>query len=304
MPHSTPNGTANGTLFRLSAFSDTPEGGNPAGVWIGDALPAPETMQRIAAEVGYSETAFVSPRHGRERIVRYYSPEAEVSFCGHATIATGVVLGETEGDGTYRLATAIGEVPVEVSLRDGRRTASLTSVTPQHMPAADDLIDESLAALGWKFDDLDATIPPAKAYAGAWHLVLAVADAQRLKTLAYDFERLKTLMQREGLTTLQLVWRERTDLYHARDPFPVGGVIEDPATGAAAAALGGYLRDAGLLAAPSNFVIHQGDAMGRPSCLNVHVPATGGIVVSGTAVAIRNPGEISATCRLADDTDR
>jgi PhzF family phenazine biosynthesis protein len=282
MPHSAPNGT----LFRLSAFSDTPEGGNPAGVWVGDALPTPETMQRIAAEVGYSETAFVSPRHGPDRVVRYYSPEAEVSFCGHATIAAGVVLGETEGDGTYRLTTAIGEVPVEVGMRGGQRTASLTSVTPQHTPAADDLVDESLAALGWRSGDLDAAIPPVKAYAGAWHLVLAVADAQRLNTLAYDFERLKTLMLREGLTTLQLVWRERADRYHARNPFPVGGVVEDPATGAAAAALGGYLRDAGLLAAPSTFVIHQGDAMGRPSRLTVHVPATGGIVVSGTAVAI------------------
>jgi PhzF family phenazine biosynthesis protein len=85
---------------------------------------------------------------------------------------------------------------------------------------------------------------------------------------------------------VQLVWRERTDLFHSRNPFPVGGVVEDPATGAAAAALGGYLRDARLLEAPCRFVIYQGTDMQRPSLLNVHVPAAGGITVSGSALDI------------------
>ncbi len=62
--------------------------------------------------------------------------------------------------------------------------------------------------------------------------------------------------------------------------------MEDPATGAAAAALGGYLRDAGLIAPPATFVIRQGEAMGRPSLLTVGVPAVGGIVVTGSAVEI------------------
>ena len=69
-------------------------------------------MQRIAAEVGFSETAFVAPAAGSDRIVRYYSPEAEVSFCGHATIALGVALRGAGGFATYRLATPAGEVPV------------------------------------------------------------------------------------------------------------------------------------------------------------------------------------------------
>jgi PhzF family phenazine biosynthesis protein len=63
-------------------------------------------------------------------------------------------------------------------------------------------------------------------------------------------------------------------------------VIEDPATGASAAALGGYLRDAGLMRVPFQFRIRQGEAMGRPSKLLVDVPRTGGIVVSGTAIEI------------------
>lgn len=275
-----------GSLRRLAAFTTTPEGGNPAGVWIGDALPDPETMQRIAAEVGFSETAFVAPEVGFDRTVRYYSPEAEVSFCGHATIATGVALGETSGDGTYRLATTVGEVAVTVRTREGHREASLTSVEPAHTLAAAALVDEVLAALRWRRDDLDPDLPPARAYAGAWHLVLAAARAERLANLAYDFGALKDVMLKDGLTTIQLVWRESELLFHARNPFPVGGVVEDPATGAAAAALGGYLRAAKLVPVPSTVLIRQGDAMGRPSRLVVDIPASGGIVVSGAAVAL------------------
>ena len=275
-----------GTLHRLSAFTTDPEGGNPAGVWVGDALPEPEVMQRIAAEVGFSETAFVAPATGLERIVRYYSPEAEVSFCGHATIATGVALGESGGDGLYKLATSVGEVPVAVRSRDGLREASLTSVEPRHETVPEALLVGALSALGWQRDDLDESIPPAKAYAGAWHLVLAVDRAERLAELDYDFETLKALMLKDGLTTLQLVWRESPDLFHSRNPFPVGGVVEDPATGAAAAALGGYLRNVGLIAAPATIVILQGEAMGRPSRLVVEIPTDGGIVVSGAAVSL------------------
>ncbi|HTX71913.1 MAG TPA: PhzF family phenazine biosynthesis protein [Rectinemataceae bacterium] len=276
-------------LYRRSAFSDRPGGGNPAGVWIGEALPAADVMQRIAAEVGYSETAFVAPAQGRIRTIRYYSPEMEVPFCGHATIATGVVLGETEGDGQYRLMTSVGEVTVEVQSKAGMREAALTSVEPRQAAIDDQVLNDVLAALGWGAADLDGAVPAIKAYAGAWHLVLAVRQRSRLDELQYDFEGLKAIMTSENLTTLQLVWRENDRLFHARNPFPVGGIVEDPATGAAAAALGGYLRDAGLIDVPASILILQGEAMGRPSRLTVEIPTAGGIVVRGTAVPIEAP---------------
>ncbi|MCE8016529.1 PhzF family phenazine biosynthesis isomerase [Halomonas sp. MCCC 1A17488] len=275
-----------GTLFRLAAFTDDPSGGNPAGVWLGEALPDPAEMQRIAAEVGYSETAFIAPAEGERRIVRYYSPQAEVSFCGHATVASGVQMGQLSGAGTYLLETAVGEVMVTVNQVEGEWQASLVSVTPEFRPAEPALVEEVRELLGWQAEELDLEIPPVRAYAGAWHLVLACKTEQRLARLEYDFERLKALMLREGLTTLQLVWRESEARFHARDPFPVGGVVEDPATGAAAAALGGYLRDAGLLQAPAQLTILQGEAMGRPSRLQVDIPLSGGIVVTGQAVSL------------------
>ncbi len=94
-------------------------------------------------------------------------------------------------------------------------------------------------------------------------------------------------MTAEGWTTIQLVWRQSPDVFHSRVPFPVGGVVEDPATGAAAAALGAYLRELGLVQPPATVTIHQGDDMGRPSLLSVEIdPGSGGIRVSGNAVPI------------------
>lgn len=275
-----------GTLMRLAAFTDSPGGGNPAGVWVGDALPSPEHMQVIAAEVGYSETAFVAPATGKHRNVRYFSPEAEVSFCGHATVAAAVAIAGDDGAGDYTFATAVGNVPVAVRSSDGITTAALTSVAPRFEPAPDALLASALKLLSWTPDELDAALPPAVAFAGAQHLVIAAAHRSRLDELEYSFDAMKSLMLEHDLTTLQLVWRESNDVFYARNPFPVGGVVEDPATGAAAAALGGYLREAGLVEAPARVLIHQGGQMGRPSRLHVEIPVNGGIVVRGAAVAM------------------
>lgn len=274
------------SLHRVAAFTTTPTGGNPAGVWIGEEFPADVEMQRLAAEIGFSETAFVTPTRGDRRRVRYFSPLAEVPFCGHATIATGAVLGELSGVGRYQLDTSVGVVPVDVREHDGHYEASLTSVEPTHTAATPALVAAVLGALDWPNAELDPSIPPARMYAGAWHLVLAVRTRERLDALDYDFDRLKAIMLGDGLTTIQLVWRAPDGAFHSRNPFPVGGIVEDPATGAAAAALGGYLRDTVLVVAPQTIVILQGEAMGRPSRIVVHIPQAGGIVVTGAAVAM------------------
>jgi PhzF family phenazine biosynthesis protein len=147
---------------------------------------------------------------------------------------------------------------------------------------------ELLSALGWREDELDPALPPRVGFAGAHHPIVAAASRERLAGLDYDFARLRALMERRDWTTIQLVWREAPERFHARDPFPVGGVVEDPATGAAAAALGAYLRALGLVEPPARVTIHQGDDMGRPSVLLVDVPEgdASGIAVSGGAVPL------------------
>jgi PhzF family phenazine biosynthesis protein len=148
-------------------------------------------------------------------------------------------------------------------------------------------VAEALAALDWPAADLDPALPPRIAYAGARHLVLAAATRARLADLDYDFERLAALMRRLELTTLQLVWREGPTTFHVRDPFPVGGVVEDPATGAAAAAFGAYLRELALVPRDAELTLHQGADLGRPATLTVSLdPATPSVHVTGTAVPL------------------
>jgi PhzF family phenazine biosynthesis protein len=267
-------------VLRLAAFADDPTGGNPAGVVLDAASLSEADMQRIAADVGFSETAFLAAAE-RPGVfdVRYFSPEAEVPFCGHATIAAGVAV----GDGDHVFRTVSGDVPVRV--REGR--ATLTSVAPHTEELSAEDLDAALGLLGWARDDLDPRLPPRLAYAGARHLVLAAATRERLARLDYDFAGLKAYMLARDLTTVDLVWREDTTTFHARDPFPVGGVVEDPATGAAAAAFGAYLRELGLVTPPAVVTVLQGEDMGRPSRIEVEIPADRPeIAVTGSAVTL------------------
>ncbi|WP_345361556.1 PhzF family phenazine biosynthesis isomerase [Actinoallomurus liliacearum] len=277
-------------VLRYTAFDVNGAGGNPAGVVL-DARGMDEArMQEIAAEVGYSETAFLIEEAADERRyrIRYFSPLAEVAFCGHATIATAVALAEREGAGDVVFRTSAGEVAVGTREEDGRIMATLTSVPPAVRAADDADLAAALTALRWDVAELDPALPPRIANAGNDHLVLAAGSRERLADLDYDFEALGDLMARRGWTTVQLVWRESETVFHARDPFPPGGVVEDPATGAAAAAFGAYLRDLDLVVSPARVTIHQGEDMGRPSRLVVDVPsgADSGIRVSGTAAPI------------------
>lgn len=278
--------------LRYAAFTPNSVGGNPAGVVLDAAALDDAAMLATAAEVGYSETAFVTAADyaARRFRLRFFSPLAEVDFCGHATVATAVALAERSGVGPFVFDTPVGEIALDTSASSpGPITATLTSVPTRSRPASDAEVRASLAALRWSSADLDPALPPHVAFGGNEHLVLAVSSRERLADLDYDFEQLAEVMRRHGWTTLQLIWREAPDLFHARDPFPIGGVVEDPATGAAAAALGGYLRAVDALPASGTFTIYQGEDLGRPSLLRVQASATDPRVkVSGQAVAIES----------------
>ncbi|MEN1832583.1 PhzF family phenazine biosynthesis protein [Pseudomonas lijiangensis] len=270
-------------ILKLAAFSDGDQGGNPAGVWIGDALPDENTMQRIAAEVGFSETAFAAPLDDGWR-VRYFSPLAEVPFCGHATIALGAALAAQQGDGLFKLTLNQAQITVEGHAHGELTSAALQSPPTHSKAISPHLLDEALALFGYEHSDLDERIPPAAINGGAGHLVLALNSRSTLKAMQYDQEAGRQLMVREGWATIVLVFAESEQFFHTRNPFAFGGVYEDPATGAATAALGGYLRDIGW---PHGGVIDilQGEDMGSPSRLRAEIPEQPGssIRVSGMA---------------------
>lgn len=271
---------------RIAAFSSGQQGGNPAGVVIGDQMPAVDEMQALAARVGYSETVFAAPLKNGWR-VRYFAPAAEIDFCGHATIALGAALARYKGPGLFSLKLNHADITVEGHLSESEWGAAFRSPPTRSGQVAAAVLDDAMALFGFTPDDLDTRIPPAIAHGGGDHLVLALKNHSTLREMRYDLEQGRILASREGFITFNLVYAETAQLFHVRNPFPLGGVYEDPATGAAAAALAGYLRDLGW-PHEGSIRIRQGEDMGVPCCLLADITPSPGasIRVSGNAYSI------------------
>jgi PhzF family phenazine biosynthesis protein len=277
-------------ILKIAAFSDGDTGGNPAGVALGGELPEVGAMQRIAAEINFSETAFAAPV-GTGWRVRYFSPESEVPFCGHATIALGAALALKHGDGVFALTLNEANITVEARTGGDLVTAALQSPPTRSMLAPAPLVYGALALFGYTPEDVDARIPPAIVHGGADHLALVLKSRQTLAAMAYDLDAGRNLMNRAGLVTILLAWAETPQRFHTRNPFASGGVYEDPATGAATAAFAGYLRDINW---PHGGAIDlvQGEDMGMRSRLRAEIPPKPGssIRVSGTARIMHEAG--------------
>lgn len=273
-------------IQRWAAFSDDPAGGNPAGVVLSADDLSDAQMQAIATEVGYAETAFVTGE-GRERGIRYFSPVAEVPFCGHATVASGVALAETLGDGLFVFTTPVGPVEITTTSSGPGRRASFTSVEPWVSELAQHELDAVLSLLGIPADQLDPRHPPRLAFAGNRHPLIVVGDRGVFDAFTFDPAAARELMDASGWpATIIVLHRLGDGEWEARNVFPVGSITEDPATGAAAAATGAYLRATGAVTTPSHVRISQGRHVGRPGLLEVDIPAAGGISVSGAATRI------------------
>ncbi len=270
-------------ILKLAAFSHNGQGGNPAGVAFYDVMPSEEEMLKIAKDVGYSETAFVVKHpQGDGWRVRYFAPAREIAFCGHATIALSAVLGERFGEGAYKLFLNDGEVSVRAEKSGNGFLSTLYSPETSSEDAPKEYVDEVLAGFNLTRDDLDPAFPIRFAFGGVRHLLFFVKERETLAGMKYDFEKVRALMLDKNITTISLLWRESDELFHSRNPFASGGVYEDPATGAAAAALAGYLRDIGWQG-KNEFIILQGEDMDMPSRLLVkYSPKIGeSVAVSG-----------------------
>lgn len=269
-------------VLKIAAFSHGNRGGNPAGVVFCEEMPTETEMLATAKKVGYSETAFLVQTEDGWRI-RYFAPEVEVPFCGHATIASGAALGGHSGPGTYQLTLNEGQITVKVDeTPSGSFSVALQSPETWSKPAPEEFADNIMEAFGMGLPELDPNFPIRLANAGATHLIIVVNERIILTEMEYDFDRVKSLMQEAGVVTINLVYKESNELFHSRNAFAYGGVVEDPATGAAAAALGGYLRDIEW-GGSSKFEVLQGEDMEVPCRLLVEYgPEIGeGVTVKG-----------------------
>jgi PhzF family phenazine biosynthesis protein len=214
-----------------------------------------------------------------------------VPFCGHATIALSVALGQRFGAGRFTLHLTGGAITVTAEETPDGWRATLMSPLTRSAALEPRLLVQIMALFGLDAADLDPRLPPLRAHGGVDHAVLTLRSRRRLSEMAYPFDPIKALMTETGLTTISLLVITGPLDFAARNAFAVGGVVEDPATGAAAAALGGALVDAGWpgLAGGGTFRIRQGEDMGAASELTVTVSGRRGdsVAVSG---AVRDIG--------------
>lgn len=230
-------------IVKVAAFASGDQGGNPAGVVVIPEFPPDDEMLKIAADVGFSETVFAQRQADGAYRVRYFSPSSEVPFCGHATIALGSVLFTKEAANEFRLVLNESEISVSIDENADGTVVSLASPPTKSMGVSGKLISEALDLFGYARSQLDTKIEPAHIHAGADHLLIALSHRKDLAAMQYSLGEGRAFMQAQGFVTIMLVWRENDQVFHVRNAFPVGNIIEDPATGAAAAALSGYLRD-------------------------------------------------------------
>lgn len=285
-------------VLRYTAFAETPFGGNPAGVVLNASKLTDTEMHRIATEVGYSETAFVvsTPNERNKGLseeetdqrsyhLRYWSPAAEVPFCGHASVATAVALAERDGTGSLLFHTLAGEIPIMTSRSaTGQIEVAMTSVEPRIRDFAPSVLDSLLNLLGLEAADIDPRFPPKEVFAGNWHPILVLGDESIFNQFRFSPPAVAALMNAQGWTgTVTALHEISPGDFQARNLFPVGRITEDPATGSAAASTGAYLRFIDYSSDNSTVIIHQGMHVGRPSVLTAIIPAKGGITVLGTA---------------------
>ncbi|MCS5735906.1 PhzF family phenazine biosynthesis protein [Herbiconiux daphne] len=239
-------------ILTYRAFTPVPDdpqatSGNPAGVVLDAEELDRAGMLRIAADLGFSETAFLTQITPDSARIQYFTPRDEIAFCGHATIASGVALARRGAGPVVTLATRAGDVPVEVTTD----AATLTAVDSLVTPLGGLVLDALLAALRLSPADLDPALPPAFVQGGNPHPLVFVG-AGALERLDPDDGALLAVQNRHGWDgTVPVVHRLAADRFVSRNPFPRGGIREDPATGSAAASLGYYLRAGSHLPVPA-----------------------------------------------------
>nr|MBF0682894.1 PhzF family phenazine biosynthesis protein [Pseudomonas sp.] len=250
-------------------------------------------MRKIAAELNLSETVFLTDAMGPVPRLRILTPKAELPFAGHPTVGTAIVLADirsVSGQSALLMETRSG--PVKASIRkrgDGHREAL---ITVPRLPAAGPApgLEAVAATLGLRPEELVAA--PVAYEAGVPFTIVRVADRDCLTRVRLDSGHWTATFGAAWAPQLYVVfmedWQKGREI-HARMFAPALGIAEDPATGAAAAALAGMLYDLQRPGAgEATWTIHQGEDMGRPSRIVLEASVAEGrlaeVRLGGTAV--------------------
>ncbi|MEX2282675.1 MAG: PhzF family phenazine biosynthesis protein [Gemmatimonadota bacterium] len=283
----------------LDVFTTSRFGGNPlAVVPDADGLTSDE-MQSIAREFNLSETTFVlPPQAGGTQRVRIFTPAAELPFAGHPTVGTALLLHglTTPSSEQSRFVFEEGVGPVHVDVRCDRGSCFAELQVAQPVEVRPVLLDitELAALVSVTPADIDRNAPaPCAASVGLPFLVLPLTDVAALGRAGLDNTR--------WAATLRGTWAPQIYLYVLQDGregsnvrvrmfSPALGVVEDPATGSAAAAFAAFMASLAPDRSEQHWTISQGIELGRPSTLHARfargTDGKANIFVGGHAVRI------------------
>lgn len=268
--------------YIVDAFTDCPFGGNPAGVVLlgEEAFPDERLMTQIAAELRYSETAFVRRLSPSEYHLRYFTPAAEVELCGHATVATFALLHKFGmAQGQCRCHTLAGDLEV-----DAGEHVMMQMASPCIVETITDT-EPVYHALG--IDGYRPTLPVQIAYSGLADIMIQIPDVATLNSLQPDMEAIAAFTKARNAVSFH-VFALADDGYtaHVRDFAPLYDIPEESATGTANAALTHYLVVNGVIPRQGDSTFLQGEAMGRPSVVATRIATDGAVYVGGTAAVV------------------
>jgi PhzF family phenazine biosynthesis protein len=267
-------------ILQVDAFTTVPFAGNPAGVVLqADGLDA-RTMQSIANEMALAETAFLSAptTSDSDLRLRWFTPQREVAFCGHATIAALHALREAGRCTTDRIVFETLGGPLPVAIDPGTDPILwLEPALPTCRPFGG-VLTEILACLG-----MNGCAPWARVVlTGEGDVLVPAESLAALRRISPDLHGLGRVARAADLRGIAVVAREGADagtLTHTRFFAPHYGVPEDVVTGSVHAAIPVWLWAAGALRAPggvARFTAEQGDVLGRPGRLAIELHVAGG----------------------------
>lgn len=269
-------------LFIVDAFTEVPFGGNTAGVVLlepGTDFPGEGWMRQLAAELRYSETAFVRREGATEFTVRYFTPAGEIDLCGHATIASfGVLFREgLVPDGACCLNhTKAGDLEVLAG-----ETVMMQVASPQLVQSFDDtsLLNDLLAAMGGLHREDLGDLPVETFFTGLPDIMLPLRDVATLQALKPDMAALSALSERLDVVGVHAFAIDPGGGFtaHVRNFAPRYDIPEESATGTSNAALTAYLFQHGILRDGDCCTFLQGEAMGRPSLIQTTVNLRAGV---------------------------
>lgn len=284
----------------LDVFTDRPFTGNPlAVVQQADHL-SQQQMQAIAREFNLSETVFVQAPRADNALahVRIFTPAKELPFAGHPTVGTACLLSELgiapQGeDERFVLEEGVGPVPVRVH-RAPDRPAYAELTTAQLPEYGSTRPTDAVVAeiLGLEPSDLGSEGEVVRtASCGMPFVLVPVRAPEVLAGIALDVAAWRRSLMGQWAQELYVYARGYEGELRARMFAPAMGIAEDPATGAAAAALAGALAtESPIIEGRLHWVIHQGVEMGRPSQLHISAERAGSAVtavrVGGYAVRV------------------